>query len=163
MRFLFVFGLLVACSAVVAFPSEPKPDRSGPPEVRAYNEGVALIEGGRFSSAAGRFRAALAGNKDFAEAHNNLGYALRQQGPEFYDEALEHYNRAIELNPLLAEAYMYRGALFVKMDRLESAERDLIALRMLRPALAVQLMHVMRDGEDHLLEEYLGVSPRKDL
>jgi len=81
------------------------------PAVKLYNRGVELMAKGQFASAQAFFASALAKKEDFAEAHNNLGYVLRKQGKEHYDEALQHYNRAIELNPKLAQAYEYRGVL----------------------------------------------------
>jgi hypothetical protein len=39
------------------------------------------------------------------------------EGPPNYLMALEHYNRAIQLKPNLAEAYEYRGMLLLKIDR----------------------------------------------
>ena len=68
----------------------------GDQPVQVYNQGIELMRA-----------------KKFAEAHNNLGYSLRKQGPQNYSKALEHYNKAIQLKPNLAEAYEYRGVLFL--------------------------------------------------
>jgi hypothetical protein len=43
------------------------------------------------------------------------------------------------LNPDLAEAYEYRGTLFVLLGRTEDAKKDLAKLKRLNPALAEQL------------------------
>ena len=43
---------------------------------------------------------------DYAEAHNNLGIALVQQGR--FEEALAHYGQALRLNPAYAEAHANR-------------------------------------------------------
>ena len=42
-------------------------------------------------------------NPNYAEAHNNLGNALRDQGK--LDEAIARYRRAVELKPDYAEAH----------------------------------------------------------
>jgi len=39
---------------------------------------------------------------DWAEAHNNLGIALASQGR--ISQALPHFERAVELNPNMADA-----------------------------------------------------------
>jgi tetratricopeptide (TPR) repeat protein len=61
--------------------------------------------------------------------------------------ALEHYNRAIQLKPKLAQAYEYRGALLLKMERKSAAEKDLATLKTLNPGLAVELERVMKRGK----------------
>ncbi len=84
-----------------------------------YNQGVALMHEKKYAAAVADFEAAVKAKPDFAEAHNNLAYCLRREGPAKYNEALAHYNKAIQLNPNLAQAYEYRGVLFVKMNRIE--------------------------------------------
>ena len=49
---------------------------------------------------------ALAINPNYAEAHNNLGSVLKDQGK--FDEAAAHYDQAILLRPDHAEAHYYR-------------------------------------------------------
>jgi tetratricopeptide (TPR) repeat protein len=53
----------------------------------------------KFAAAQIKFEQAIRDNPDFAEAHNNLGFTLRQQGPQSYPKALEHYNKAIQHKP----------------------------------------------------------------
>jgi tetratricopeptide (TPR) repeat protein len=76
----------------------------GAEPVRFYNQGVQLMHGKKFAEAQIKFEQALSQNPNFAEAHHNLGYSLRKQGPQNYAKALEHYNKAIQLKPNLAEA-----------------------------------------------------------
>ena len=47
------------------------------------------------------YQKALQINPDYAEAHNNLGNALRQMGR--MDEAIAHYQRALQIKPDNAE------------------------------------------------------------
>ena len=102
----------------------------------------------KFAEAQIKFQQALSGNPNFAEAHNNLGYSLRKQGPQNYSKALEHYNKAIQLKPNLAEAYEYRGVLFLKMGRRPDAETDLATLKTLNLKLANELQHEIQTGNE---------------
>ena len=113
-----------------------------------YNQGVDLMVAGDYAAAQERFEKALTLKKDFAEAHNNLGYSLRKQGADHYAAALEHYNHALELNPQLAEALMYRGVLFTLMGDEEEAKADHATLVELSPELAEQLLQVIATGEE---------------
>ncbi len=66
--------------------------------------------------------------------------------PRSTAEALNHYNKAIQLNPNLAEAYEYRGVLFVKMNRKDDAEKDLAKLKQLDPKLASKLEYAIKNN-----------------
>jgi tetratricopeptide (TPR) repeat protein len=108
-----------------------------------YNQGVALMHEKKYPAALVDFEAAVKAKPDFAEAHNNLAYCLRLEGPAKYSEALVHYNKAIQLDPILAQAYEYRGVLFVKMNRKNDAEKDLAKLKQLDPKLASKLQYAI--------------------
>ena len=84
---------------------------------KVYNQGIDLMQAKNFAAAQIKFEQAIRDNPNFAEAHNNLGFTLRQQGPQNFSKALEHYNKAIQLKPSMAETYEYRGVLFAKMGR----------------------------------------------
>jgi tetratricopeptide (TPR) repeat protein len=115
--------------------------------VRLYNQGVTAMNSKKFAEAQARFAQALTENPRFAEAHNYLGYSLQMEGTQNYLMALEHYNRAIQLKPNLAQAYEYRGSLLLKMDRKSAAEKDLATLKTLNPGLAVELERIMKKGK----------------
>jgi tetratricopeptide (TPR) repeat protein len=123
-----------------------------------YNKGVKLMLEKDFSAAEKQFRKALDANEEFAEAHNNLAYTLRKQGADRYDEALVHYNRAIELNPRLDEPYMYRGVLFVQMGDKTSALADHQKLVEMNSSLAPELEYVVVNGKEKEPEQFFGVS-----
>ena len=82
---------------------------------------------------------------------------LRRQGPEHYEEALKHYNRAIELNPNLPEPYMYRGVLYVQMDRKDLAEGDYETLVKANSPLSTELSYVIDNGREKEPENFFGV------
>jgi tetratricopeptide (TPR) repeat protein len=148
---LFTIHIIVTATALGAG-SAPggatlKSEQGAEP-VQFYNQGVQLMHGKKFAEAQIKFEQALSQNPSFAEAHNNLGYSLRKQGPQNYAKALEHYNKAIQLKPNLAEAYEYRGVLFLKMGRKADAEKDLATLKALKPKLANELEEVIQTGNE---------------
>jgi Flp pilus assembly protein TadD len=106
------------------------------------------MQDGQFARAQAEFEDALDRNPNMAEAHNNLGYSLRKQGAENYQKALDHYNRAIELDANLAEAYMYRGVLHMLMGNEEKALQDHRTLTGLDRGLADALQAAIASGEE---------------
>ncbi len=153
-----LIGLILAAWVPAAFGmgSQPVPEPAAKPPIPAvdaaaiYNQGVALMHEKKYAEAVVDFEKAVHAKPDFAEAHNNLGYCLRQQGPSNFREALAHYDRAIKLKPDLAEAYEYRGVLFVKMNRKNDADEDLATLRQLNPKLAAKLEYAMKHNGQEL-------------
>ncbi len=116
--------------------------------VRLYNSGVSLLLARDFPAAQQKFEAALARDERLAEAHNNLAYTLRMQGRQNFAASLAHYNRAIELKPGLAPAYMYRGVLFFQQGDTMRARQDLELLRRLDARLAEELQRVLDGASD---------------
>lgn len=134
--------LLGLSGAACAVESDPLPVPTGSAReaaVRAYNEGVRLLLARDFAGAQSQFEQALQLDESLAEAHNNLAYSLRMQGKHHFERSLRHYNRAIELKPSLAQAYMYRGVLFTQMGDLARARADHARLLTLDPELAARL------------------------
>lgn len=145
-RLLCLAALALAANAAGAVESDPLPVPQGGPReraVRAYNDGVALLVARRFREAQDQFEAALVIDEGLAEAHNNLAFALRMQGRQNFAASLAHYDRAIELKPTLAQAYMYRGVLFVQQGDAARARQDLVRLRGLDAKLAADLERVI--------------------
>jgi tetratricopeptide (TPR) repeat protein len=145
---LAAIGLVLALVAVPALAAGSKTVKEEKPGVADYNKGVKLMKKGAYSDAQTQFEAALAENEEFAEAHNNLAFSLRKLGKDHWDLALEHYNRAIELKPKLAEAYMYRGVLYSLMGDEESALEDHAMLVNLDRKLAKALQAAIASGEE---------------
>lgn len=143
---------LVYCllGPVLAVESDPLPvpaDGVRERAVRLYNDGVAHLLARRFRQAQELFEQVLALDEPFAEAHNNLAYVLRMQGAKNYSASLGHYNRAIALKPNLAQAYAYRGMLFVQQGDLARARADLQQLLQLDPKLAAGLQAAIEAGQ----------------
>ena len=128
---IYIIATSAACGAGSAAGGGALKKEQGAQPVQVYNQGIELMHA-----------------KKFAEAHNNLAYSLRKQGPQNYSQALEHYNKAIQLKPNLAEAYEYRGVLFPKLGRKVEAEKDLATLKTLNPKLATELEHVIQTGNE---------------
>ena len=139
--------------------SPPQQQEVGSSALKFYNQGVDLMRAKKFGAAQVKFEQAIHDNPDFAEAHNNLGFTLRQQGPQNYAKALEHYNKAIQLKPSMAETYEYRGVLFAKMGKKSDAEKDLATLKRLNPKLAGELTDFLKTGKEE--DEYATTSPKQ--
>ncbi len=139
-----VFAALVATS-IGAVENDPLPVPTGPraAAVQAYNDGVQRLLERKFGDAQRQFEAALQLEETLAEAHNNLAFSLRMQGAHNFERSLGHYNRAIELKPGLAQAYMYRGVLFTQIGDLVRARADLQRLLTLDRELAMKLEKVI--------------------
>ena len=77
---------------------------------------------------------------------------MRKQGSANFQKSLDYYNKAIDLKPKLAEAYMYRGVLHTQMGRKADAQADLATLKKLNRKLARELEEFMQTGKE---EDYL--------
>ena len=154
-------GATLIAAAAVAVESDPLPVPAGGPREKAvslYNDGVKLMLGKRFGEAQQRFEEALALDGGIAEAHNNLAFSLRMQGIENFKRAMRHYDRAIEINPKLAQAYVYRGVLLSQVGDRDRAQTDLRTLRALDAALAEKLARYI--GGSMGREESDGIAPQ---
>jgi tetratricopeptide (TPR) repeat protein len=167
-RARFIAGALLAIGVGVSAPgagaieSDPLPvpkDGAGRRAVTAYNDGVKLIVDKRYAAAQQKFEEALAADERLAEAHNNLAFSLRMQSVANRERALKHYDRALELKPQLAQAYMYRGVLFTQMGDLARARADHAKLLTLDPQLAAKLERIIAGGGR---DDGDGVAPQYD-
>lgn len=155
-------ALAFLAPAAGAVENDPLPVVKGTPRehaVVAYNDGVKLMLDKRYAAAQQRFEEALRLDERLAEAHNNLAFSLRMQGSHNFNRALAHYNRALELKPGLAQAYMYRGVLFTQLGDLARARADLAKLLALDQTLATKLEAIIaggsgRDAYDGLAAQY---------
>ncbi len=153
--------LVAAAPALLADETDPLPMPLGTSResaVRLYNEGVGHLLERRFAESQRLFEQALALDDSLAEAHNNLAFSVRMQGAQNFDRALRHYNRAIELKPTLAQAYMYRGVLFTQMGDMARAKADHAKLLSMDRALADKLENAIagagRDDRAGIASQY---------
>ena len=143
-----IISMLALSSQAFAAGSSSKPATDSRPGVSQYNSGVKYMQKGNYKKAQTKFEDALAKNPNMAEAHNNLGYSLRKQGAQNYEAALRQYNRAIEIDVNLAEAYMYRGVLHMLMGNEGKALDDHRTLTKLNRKLAEALQAAIASGEE---------------
>ena len=129
------------------------------PAVTAYNQGVDFMKARQFAQAEGKFEQAVKLDPGFAEAYNNLAFTLRKQGPANFQKSLAYYNKAIQLKPKLAEAYMYRGVLYTQMGRKADAQADLVLLNKMNGHLAKELEQFMQTGKED--DELYGATKKK--
>ena len=158
---LLAIGLGVSAPPARAVESDPLPVPTGGPRERAvtaYNAGVKLLLDRKYADAQKKFEEALAADEELAEAHNNLAFSLRMQSVANADRALKHYDRALQLKPRLAQAYMYRGVLFTQLGDLARARADHAQLLKLDRAMAAKLEKVIagggRDDGDGIAGQY---------
>jgi tetratricopeptide (TPR) repeat protein len=146
---LVTIGLGLSAPGAGAVENDPLPVPKGGPRERAvaaYNDGVKLLLDKKYGDAQRKFEEALASDERLAEAHNNLAFSLRMQSAANRDRALKHYDRALQLKPTLAQAYMYRGVLFAQMGDLDRARADHAKLLQLDRSLATKLERVIAGG-----------------
>jgi tetratricopeptide (TPR) repeat protein len=135
-------ALAIDTGAALADPSSPAVEqkRQAPAEATAqteYNRGVRARVSKDWPAAVGAFRRAVDLRPDFADAWNELGYALRNVGR--YQESLGAYDAALRLRPNFPEALEYLGEAYVKLGRLDDARRILDRLRPLDGKRAAEL------------------------
>ena len=112
----------------------------------------------QFAQAEGKFEQAVKLDPGFAEAYNNL-HQRSQQGPANFQKSLAYYNKAIQLKPKSAEAYMYRGVLYTQMGRKADAQADLVLLKKMNGHLAKELEQFMQTGKED--DELYGATKKK--
>jgi len=144
-------------SLALGAPSQPKKSTKAN-DSNLFASGTEKLLTGDYAAAEKDLRAAVKADDKNAGAHNNLAFVLRKQGSVHFDEALRHYNRAIELNDKLAEAYMYRGVLYQAMGKNDLALADHASLLKLgRGDLAKELQWVLDNGKEKEPPQFFGV------
>lgn len=92
----------------------------GPPQARVHNLlGKALEREGDHLEAVKSFDAAIALDRDFAEAHGNRAAIMAEAG--LPDEALKGFDRALAIDPKAAADWINRGALLHRLGRHDEA------------------------------------------
>jgi tetratricopeptide (TPR) repeat protein len=134
--------IVLAPGVTLADPSSPAVEqrRQSPASASAqseYNRGVRARVAKDWATAITAFGQAVRFSPDFADAWNELGYALRNQGR--YADSLDAYGRALGLRPDFPEALEYLGEAYVKMGRLDDARQVLARLRPLDAGRADEL------------------------
>jgi len=116
-------GLLLCQSLALADMPRDK-DRPENPNVVA---GRKAIEAKDFKTAVGHLAKAVQELPNDADAHSMLGYSFRKVGT--FDKSMEHYQRALKLDSNHRSAHEYLGELYLDLNQLDNAEKQLAALK----------------------------------
>jgi Flp pilus assembly protein TadD len=117
-----VAGLALAAS--VAFADLPEPKENENSNVAAARK---AIEAKDFKSAVAHLTKAVQEEPKNADAHSMLGYSYRKLGT--FDKSMEHYQTALKLDANHLSAHEYLGELYLEMNKLANAEKQLAALK----------------------------------
>jgi tetratricopeptide (TPR) repeat protein len=125
---------LTACCVLIALPAlfsaraEPTEDAPAAAMRDAdYAAGKAAMERKDWAEAVRRLQLAAVRDPDSADLQNHLGYSYRNL--RNFPAALQHYQRAIALNPRHRGAHEYIGEAYLMLDDLPNAEKHVTALR----------------------------------
>ena len=119
--------------------------------------GTYLQQQGRLREAVAQYLITLGLSRDpvmLALTNANLGSAFRDLGDD--KDALECYDRAIEINPYQSNAYFGRGVLLRKQGKLTDAVRDFSRAVEIRPSAEGYLRLGQTLAEAHRREEALA-------
>ena len=103
------------------------------PEAKAKPESVNVVAARKaiaakdFKSAIGFLTKAVQESPNDADAHSMLGYSYRKSGT--FDKSMEHYQRALKIDSSHRYAHEYLGELYLDMNQLDNAEKQLAALK----------------------------------
>jgi tetratricopeptide (TPR) repeat protein len=117
-------------------PTQPSPDRDKPAQDDAttsaeYEAGFGFVEERKYHAAIVEFEKALVKYPKSAEVLNYLAYCNRKINE--LDKALGFYREALAINPKHRGVHEYLGQLFLQMDNLKKAEKELLTLGLLCP------------------------------
>ena len=137
---LLALLLAVAARTALADPEDSDSQATRDPDITA---GKQALEARDWKQAAGRFAKAALRDPGNADLQNYLGYSYRHLGR--YELALEHYQRALEIDPRHKGAHEYIGEAYLETGDLASAERHLAILKSLCPLSCEQLEDLQRE------------------
>jgi tetratricopeptide (TPR) repeat protein len=103
------------------------PDRPARPENPNMVAGRKALDAKDYKGALGYLTKAVQELPNDADAHNMLGYAYRKTN--VFDKSMEHYQRALKLDANHRSAHEYLGELYLDLNQLDNAEKQLAALK----------------------------------
>lgn len=126
---LFV-GLNSTASKAADTPSPPEPVASANDTfAAAMKAGRDAVKAKTFGVAAREFEVAVKAKPNDANGHNMLAYSLRNLGD--LKRAKTHYDEALRLDPKHLGAHEYIGDLYIKINQMALAEKQLQILEQL--------------------------------
>ena len=114
-------GLAAAAPALAVFSGDMSPRM--PPSDMDYARGIEAWEAKDWRKAVDSLNKVVARRPHHDNAHSLLGYSYRRLGE--YELALEHYHRALELNPRHRQALEYLGRAYLEMHWPDKARETL--------------------------------------
>ncbi|MDP2604751.1 MAG: tetratricopeptide repeat protein [Deltaproteobacteria bacterium] len=128
MKSLWAVAALIVSLVFVqsrAFADLPEPKAK--PENANIVAGRKAIEVKDYKTALGHLTKAVQEAPNDADAHSMLGYSYRKVGT--FDKSMEHYQRALKIDSNHRSAHEYLGELYLDMNQLPNAEKQLAALK----------------------------------
>ena len=119
---ILVTGLLLSQSAF-----SDLPDPKGKTESAGVVAGRKAIEAKDFKAAVGHLIKAVQEEPKNADAHSMLGYSYRKLGT--FDKSMEQYKTALKIDSSHRSAHEYLGELYLDMNQLDNAEKQLASLK----------------------------------
>jgi Tfp pilus assembly protein PilF len=121
---LYALGLsLLLVGVELSAMDDPKPKKENP----NMEAGRQALEAKDYTAAVGHFTKAVETEPKNADAHSMLGYSYRKQGT--FDKSMESYQRALKLDSDHRGAHEYLGELYLDMNQIDNAEKQLAALK----------------------------------
>jgi Flp pilus assembly protein TadD len=116
-------GLAVGQSLAFADLPEPKAKVENA-NIVAARKSIAAKD---FKAALGQLAKAVQEEPKNADVHTMLGFSYRKLGT--FDKSMEHYQTALKLDSDHRSAHEYLGELYLDMNQLDNAEKQLAALK----------------------------------
>jgi tetratricopeptide (TPR) repeat protein len=117
------FSFVLIQSRVFADLPEPKGKPANPNVVA----GRKAIDAKDYKTAVGYLTKAVQELPKDADVHTLLAYSYRKVGT--FDKSMEHYQTALKLDPDNRSAHEYMGELYLDMNQLANAEKQLVTLK----------------------------------
>lgn len=127
----FVITMVLSLVLIRADARADLPEPKATPTNPDIEAGRKAIDAKDYKSAVGHLTKAVQASPDDADAHSMLGYSYRKLGT--LDKSMEHYQKALKLDPKHRGALEYLGELYLDMNQPGNAERQLAALKQACP------------------------------
>jgi len=122
-------SLVLVAGAALAAGGGGGRESSGPDLGRELAAAQKLIDAKDWSAAIAELERARRRDNRNADVHNLLGYSLRHDGR--LKQAIEHYERALAIDPWHRGAHEYLGEAWLQSSRPDKAREQLAALKKL--------------------------------
>ena len=124
-----VASIVSLLMALCLWPDPLRADLPEPKQTESANvaAGRKALDAKDYKAAVGHLTKAVQENPNDADAHNMLGYSYRKLGT--FDKSMEHYQRALKLDANHRSAHEYLGELYLDLNQLANAEKQLAALK----------------------------------